>query len=544
MIFAPGLLTGTLVPGATRTSVVVKSPLTGIFGEASVGGTWGAECRFSALDAIVVTGASAEPAYLWIRDDTAEIRPARHLWGKDTFEADAAIKAETDPEAKVGCIGPAGEVLSRLAAIVFEGELARVAGRTGLGAVMGSKRLKGVAVKGSRGLRIAEPKKLLEWSAQAHKDLEVKFGLFARYGTTASLETHEERGAVGIKNFSSGDFSAQAPRISGKALHQHYPHKQSSCNACPVHCWVVLGRENGSGTYGRGPEYETLGSFGSMLMIDNLESVVRANELANRLGLDTIPLGNTIAFAIEAFERGLIDHTQTGGLILRWGDPQTLLTLVEMVGRREGIGDLLADGSRAAARRLEKGAAVLTVEVKGLERLMHDPRAFWSSALNYACGSRGTCHLDAIAFAVESGVRIPEFGYNSMLSPYSAEGKALLVHRMHNLMALYNATVMCKFYLRAVGGPVWLARMIDMVTGWGLSWEELMVIGDRIFTLKRLFNVKAGVTKADDTLPERIATVDRNERHRAVPREAFERMRDEYYHLRQWDEQGRPTRAR
>ncbi len=225
LIFAPGLLTGTLVPGATRTSVVAKSLLTGIFGEASVGGTWGAECRFSGLDAIVVTGASAEPVYFWIRNDAVEIRPARHLWGKDTFEANAAIKAETDPEAKVGCIGPAGEALSRLAAIVFEGELARVAGRTGLGAVMGSKRLKGVAVKGSQGLRIAEPKKLLEWGAPAHKDLELQFGLFTRYGTTASLETHEERGAVGIKNFSSGDFAAQAPRISGKAIHQHYPHK-------------------------------------------------------------------------------------------------------------------------------------------------------------------------------------------------------------------------------------------------------------------------------------------------------------------------------
>jgi len=240
----------------------------------------------------------------------------------------------------------------------------------------------------------------------------------------------------------------------------------------------------------------------------------------------------------------LIDRAQTDGLSLRWGDPKTLLTLVEQIGRREGIGGLLADGSRVAAKKLGRGAEALTVEVKGLELPMHDPRAFWSSALNYACGSRGACHLDAIAFAVESGVPIPEFGYNSKLSPYSTEGKAMLVKRMHDLMALYNATAMCKFYLRAVGGPVWLAQTLTMATGWGLSREELMTIGDRIFTLKRLFNVKAGVTKADDTLPERIATLDRNERHRAVPREAFEQMRDEYYHLRGWDVQGRPTAAR
>lgn len=548
LIFAPGLLTGTLVPGATRTSLVAKSPLTGIFGEASVGGTWGAECRFAGLDAIVVTGAALEPVYLWIQSHAAEIRPAGHLWGKDTFETSAAVRAETDPEARVGCIGPAGEALSRIAAVVFEGELARVAGRTGMGAVMGSKRLKAVAVKGSQGLRIAEPKRLLDWGAPVHKDLEVKFGLFTRYGTTGSLEMHEERGALGIKNFASADFKAQAPRISGKAIHQHYAHKQSSCSGCPVHCWVVLGPRTSHPAphvpSGRGPEYETLGSLGAMLMIDDLDSIVRANELANRLGLDTISLGNTIAFAIEAFERGLIDEGQTGGLTLKWGDAKGVLTLIEKVGKREGIGALLADGSRAAARTLGRGAEALTVEVKGLELPMHDPRAFWSSALNYACGSRGACHLDAIAFAVESGVRIPEFGYNSKLSPYSVEGKPLLVRRMHDLMGVYNATGMCKFYLRAVGGPAWLAEAINMTTGWGLSQEELMEIGDRIFTLKRCFNVKAGVTRADDTLPERIATLDRNERHRAVPREGFEQMRDEYYQLRGWDEQGRPTRAR
>jgi aldehyde:ferredoxin oxidoreductase len=545
LIFVPGLLTGTLVPGATRTSVVAKSPLTMIFGEASVGGTWGAEYRFTGLDALVVTGASLDPIYLWIRDDAVEIRPARHLWGKDTFETNAALLAETDPEAKVACIGPAGEALSCIASIMFEGELARAAGRTGLGAVMGSKRLKAVAVKGSQGLRIAEPTQLLEWGAPVHKEFATKFGIFTTYGTSASLEVHEERGALGIKNFSSGDFKAQAPRISGKVIHQHYAHKQSSCSGCPIHCWVVLAPRTPHlaprTTFGRGPEYETLGSFGAMLLNDDLDSVVRANELANRLGLDTISLGNTIAFAIEAFERGLIDRTQTGGLFLRWGDPKTLLTLVEQIGRREGIGGLLADGSRVAAKKLGREAEALTVEVKGLELPMHDPRAFWSSALNYACGSRGACHLDAIAFAVESGVPIPEFGYNSKLSPYSTEGKAMLVKRMHDLMALYNATGMCKFYLRAVGGPVWLAQAITMATGWGLSQEELMTIGDRIFTLKRLFNVKAGVTKADDSLPERIAAVDRNERHRAVPREAFEQMRDEYYRLRGWDEQGRPT---
>lgn len=541
LIFAPGLLTGTLVPGATKTSVVAKSPLTGIFGESSVGGSWGAEYRFTGFDALVVIGAAHEPVYLWICDNHVQIRPAGHLWGRDTFEANATIQAETDPEAKVGCIGPAGEALSSIASIMFEGEMARAAGRTGMGAVMGSKRLKAVAVRGSRGVPVAEPLQLLEWAAPEYEHLTAKFGLFTQYGTSGSIEVHEERGAVGIKNFSSGDFKAQAARISGPAIRPRYAHAPASCIGCPVHCWVTLA----SGTsFSRGPEYETVGSFGSMLLNDDPDSIIRANEMANRLGLDTLSLGNTIAFAIEAFERGLIDRTLTGGLDLKWGDPQTLLTLIELVGRREGIGRLLADGSRAAARTLGKDALALTVEVKGLEVPMHDPRAFWSSALNYACASRGACHLEAVAFAVESGVPIPEFGYNSRLSPYSSDGKAVLVSQMHDLMAVYNATGMCKFFLRAVGGPVWLAKAVDVATGWGLSWRELMTIGDRIFTLKRLFNVRAGVTRADDTLPERIATLDRNARHRAVPVEAFEQMRTEYYDLRGWDQQGRPTDQR
>lgn len=541
LIFVPGLLTGTLIPGATKTSVVAKSPLTGIFGESSVGGSWGAEYRFTGFDALVINGAAHEPVYLWINDDQIQIRPAGHLWGKDTFETNAAVLAETDPEAKVGCIGPAGEALSWLASILFEGEMARAAGRTGMGAVMGSKRLKAIAVKGTRGAPVAEPRALLEWSASEHHNLPAKFGHFTRYGTSASIEVHEERGAVGIKNFASGDFKAQAARISSPAIRQPYAHKPASCIGCPIHCWVTLASET---TFSRSPEYETAGSFGAMLLNDDPDSIIRANESANRLGLDTLSLGNTIAFAIEAFERGLIDRTLTGGLDLKWGDPKTLLVLIEQAGRREGIGRLLADGSRAAARQLGPDALALTVEVKGLEVPMHDPRAFWSSALNYACASRGACHLEAVAFAVESGVPLPEFGYSSRLSPYSPDGKAVLVSQMHDLMALYNATGMCKFFLRAIGGPVWLAKALNMATGRELSWQELMTIGDRIFTLKRLFNVRAGISRADDTLPERIATLDRNSRHQAVPVDAFQQMRTEYYSLRGWDQDGRPTAQR
>lgn len=545
LIFAPGLLTGTLVPGMTRYSVVGKAPLTGIFGEATAGGTFGAELRFCGLDALVLTGVATEPVYVWVNDDRVEIRSARHLWGQDTFETNAILQAETDEKARVACIGPAGERRVLFAAIMSEGEQARAAGRTGLGAVMGAKNVKALAVRGSRGVGIHDPLEMLRWTAPQHPQMSPRFGAFTKYGTTAAIEIHEERGALGIKNWASDDFRAGAPRISGKAIEARYTLRQSSCNGCPVHCWVVLNDKNGPEVaHGRGPEYETLGALGSMILVEDLPAVVRANELANRLGMGTISLGSAIAFAIECFERGLLSQRATDGLSLRFGDGELMCTLVERIGHRQpGLGDLLANGTRMAARQIGRGAEDLTVEVKGLDFPMHDPRAFWSSALNYACGSRGACHLDALAFAVESGVQIPEFGYNSKQSPFTADGKALLVQRMHDLMGLYNALGLCKFYIRALAGPRWLSEAINIATGWGITGEKLMEAGERIFQAKRLFNVEAGVTRADDTVPKRIVTLDRNERHRAVPVEAFEKMRDEYYALRGWDAEGRPRPA-
>ncbi len=546
LIFAPGLLTGTLVPGVTRASVCAKSPLTGIFGEATVGGTWGAELKFCGFDALIFTGEAASPVYLWLQNDVAEIRPADHLWGKDTYAVNDIVQAETDPRARVAAIGVAGETKVKYAAVMFEGDLARAAGRTGMGAVMGAKRLKAVAVKGSRGIPVADPKALLRWNAKATLELGSKFGLFAKYGTSAAIELHEERGALGIKNWAASEFKEGARRVGGKAIEQRYAVKQSSCNACPTHCWVVLkDPRDAKARPGRGPEYETLGSLGAMVMVDHLDAVVKANELANRHGMDTISLGNTMAFAIEAFEKGLLTERDVGGLRLAWGDGTLLVKLTELIARREGpLGDLLAEGSRFAARRIGRGAEQLTVEVKGLEFPMHDPRAFWSSGLNYAAGARGACHLDALAFAVESGVPLPEFGYNSKLSPYSADGKAELVHRMHDLMGLYNALGLCKFWIRHSIGPVWLAEVVGLVTGWKLTSQEVMQAGDRIFTAKRLFNVACGVTRVDDTIPPRITGLDRNATVRRVPLEAFQRMLDEYYRLREWDAEGRPRPER
>ncbi|MBI5166916.1 MAG: aldehyde ferredoxin oxidoreductase family protein [candidate division NC10 bacterium] len=544
VIFFAGLFTGTLIPGATRLSVCSRSPLTGIWGEATVGGSFGAELKFSGLDGIIIRGQAERPVYLWIQDGRAELRPADDLWGKDTFDTARAIRRETDFCAKVACIGPAGEKLVKISSIIFEGEHGRAAGRTGMGAVLGSKGLKAIAVRGLKGLKIHDAPRLLAWTFEQQNRLLQVFGRFAKYGTTASLEVHEERGGLPVKNFLSGRFQEGAAKTGGRALQEAYPGKQTSCIGCPIHCWQILKVPGHGGWYvsGHNPEYETLGAFGAMCLNEDIKSIVRINELCNRYGLDTISTGNAVAFALEAYEKGLISQGDADGLDLRWGNGHAILGLVERIGRREGLGDLLAEGVRHAAARV--GAEGLAMEVKGLELPMHDPRVFWSNGLNYATGNRGACHLEGLTFAIESGIAIPELGYNSKLPPLSTNGKALLTFHMHNLMALYNALGICKFYLRADYGPQRLAEFLHKVTGWDYQWQELMGIGERIFNLKRLYNVKLKVSRKDDVLPQRLLTLNKRPDMPALPVAELEKMRQEYYTIRGWDGEGGPTPGR
>jgi aldehyde:ferredoxin oxidoreductase len=544
LVIMPGLFTGTTIPGGTRTSFVSKSPQTGIWGEATVGGTWGSEFRCCGYDGLIVLGAASSPVYLWVSDDHVEIRPAGTVWGKDTYDAGDLLLAQTDPKAKVAAIGQAGENLVRIAAVMVEGRHARAAGRTGLGAVMGAKQLKAIVVRGTRGVPVYNPSGLMGWALRKTVEMPAKFGMFTVYGTSGGIEVHEERGGLPIKNFQEGHWPAGAAAISGKTIHEKYDVKSSSCSGCPVHCWQHVTVENVEGVrvnVGHNPEYETLGAFGSMSLNDDLPSVIRANELCNRYGLDTISTGNSIAFAIEAFERGLISEADTGGLRLDWGDGGTILTLVEQIAFRKGLGNLLADGSLAAARKIGGEAETLTVTVKGLEFPMHDPRAFWSMGINYATGARGACHLEGLPFIVETGVPMPEFGYNAKLNPRVTEGKALLAARMHSLMAVYNGLGLCKFYARAFS-PTPLAEALNNLTGWKWTWEELMKAGDRIFNLKRLYNTRLGVSRKDDQLPHRILTLKkRGDDLPNIPPEAFERMLKEYYDVRGWSADGRPS---
>jgi aldehyde:ferredoxin oxidoreductase len=411
-----------------------------------------------------------------------------------------------------------------------------------MGAVMGSKNLKAVVVRGTRGVPVYNPAGLMGWALAKTNEVPAQFGMFTVYGTSGGIEVHEERGGLPIKNFQAGHWREGAAAISGKTIHEKYRVKSSSCSGCPIHCWQHVTIVNGNGVrenVGHNPEYETLGAFGAMMLNDDLPSVIRANELCNRYGLDTISTGNSIAFAIEAFERGLISARDTGGVKLTWGDGEAILAMVEQVAFRKHLGNLLADGSLAAARKIGGDAEKLTVTVKGLEFPMHDPRAFWSMGVNYAAGARGACHLEGLPFIVETGVPMPEFGYNARLHPRIPDGKALLAARMHNLMAVYNGLGMCKFYARAFS-PTPLTEALNTLTGWKWTWEDLMRAGDRIFTLKRLYNTRLGVSREDDQLPHRILTLQkRGEELPNIPPEAFRKMMDEYYEIRGWTPDGR-----
>jgi aldehyde:ferredoxin oxidoreductase len=538
----PGLLCGTAVPGANRTMVCALSPATGGWGEARAGGAWAPMLKYAGYDGLVVTGQAREPVYLWIENDRVEIRPAGTLWGQGFFATDERLRAATHPDAVVAAIGQAGEKLSRMACVMFEGPYARSAGRTGMGAVMGSKRLKAVVVRGTGGIRVADPAGLLRRAAAYGEGEKRKFKRMFDHGTAGGVVATEAVGDMPIRNFLGGRWAEKAERISGQTMFRQHGKHERSCLSCPSNCTLVTAIP---GTrVGHAPEYETIGAFGSMCECDRIEVIARCNELCNDYGLDTISAGNTVAFVMEAYEQGLLGEGELDGLRPRWGDAEAMLALVRKMGTREGIGDILADGVRPAAERLGKDFGDMLVEVKGVEIPMHDPRAFWSNALNYAVANRGACHMEGVTFTAESGLPYPDLGYTAPMDPYIPDGKAELNVKMHDLMAVYDGLGVCKFYIVVAYGPTVLAEWLNYCTGWQTSPDELMRIGERIFQAKRLINVGRGLTRKDDRLPPRLLARPQRDDIGPVDPAGMERMLDEYYRLRGWDAHGAPTRKR
>jgi aldehyde:ferredoxin oxidoreductase len=549
LVFMTGLLTGAPVYAASKTSVCAKSPLTGIWGEATFGGFWGSALRSTGFDGIWVTGRSKDPVYLCVTTGKVEIKGAQELWGKNAFETEKILREKNDRKAVVVCIGRAGEKLSKIASLMSEGANARAAGRTGLGAVMGSKNLKGIVVLGGKeSLPLFDPQGLKNSLKEYLPTLKKFSEKRTKLGTAYAVKSKEGIGGLPLKNFSLGiRWGEGATKISGETIVQDYAPKDYTCFFCPIKCGKELKLKAFSGPYaeliGHGPEYETLAGFGSNLLNDNLESIIVANYLCNDYGLDTISTSVTLGFAFEAYERGLLTKKDCGGLELTWGNVDAILEMIRKIGEREGIGDLFADGSRIAAQKIGGESESFVPHAKGLEPSTTAPTPTVSIGLSWATSNRGACHLEGLSHLIEGGVPFYEMGYGDVVDGYTNEDKGRLVRIMQDFMATYNALGLCKFLVSSGRlRPELMGRWVQFVTGWDMDGEKIMTMGDRLYNLKRAYNIKIGISRKDDIISPKLLWALRKEGSMEEKKQFFERMLEDYYRERGWDQNGFPTK--
>ncbi len=538
LIFAAGPFTGTQIPSTGRHAIVSKSPLTGIWAESDVGGRWGTRLKRAGLDALMVKGAAERPVTIHIQDDEVDIKEAASLWGMDAYAASASLKEINPKGAEICAIGKAGEHLVPLAAVMHDGRHGRAAGRCGLGAVMGSKRLKAIIVSGSQKTPVAHPRRLATLVQRMLGSIKQSSSYLRRYGTSGGLTGLEASGDMPVKNFLQGGWS-KANKISGEVLAQTHLKGRYACGACPVGCGreVVLQDKR---IEGAGPEYESVAALGSYCLIDDLAAICKANDLCNRYGMDTISVGAAIAFGMETFERGIIGPSDLGGMALRWGDAGAMIEMIRLIGENKGFGRVLGLGVRNAARKLGSDAEKLALHVKGLELPAHDPRAYYSTAVSYATSNRGACHLAGMTHALENTLAMPELGYEAPLDRFTVKGKGVMAAKMQNLMGVLDALKICKFLLYSGVTVTDLTHALNLVTGWDLDVGEFLRTGERLFTLKRMYNIRCGIGLADDILPARLLTpLKRGGAKGRVP--DLSAMRSEYYKFRGWDDAGAPT---
>nr|WP_303716529.1 aldehyde ferredoxin oxidoreductase family protein [Methanoculleus marisnigri] len=527
LVFATGPIAGSGLPMGSRYDVVTKSPLTGTLTSANSGGKFGTSMKRAGYDAVVIRGRAERPVYLLLDDGHAEIRDASELWGLTTSETTSAIQKDLgDPGLSVASIGPAGERLVRFAGII--NETSRAAGRGGVGAVMGSKNLKAVAARGSGRITVADRDRFLVLKrevAEKIRENAISGGGLPRFGTGVLVNIINENYILPVQNFQSAHFPA-AENVSGERIADTILTGKMGCQACVIQC----GREvEVGGKQSAGPEYETIWAFGPDCGIDNLAAIVEANNLSNDLGLDTISTGSTIACAMELSQRGYIDEE------IRFGDAEQMLDLVRRIGYRDGIGDRLAEGSFRFARK--HGHPELSMSVKRQELPAYDPRGLQGHGLAYATSVRGGDHVYAYLIAPEV------LGSPEKLDPYSNEGKAVWTKTFQDLTALIDSSGSCLFTSFPLGAADYGA-MVSAVTGYEIDAGEALRIGERIWNMQKVFNLKAGCTREDDTLPPRLLREPLTEggpKGRVWERQP---LLDEYYRARGWDREGRPTQER
>ncbi len=547
LFFMAGPLAGTGLPGSSRFTMSCKSPLTGIWGEGTGGGNFAPALKRAGYDGIAVRGASDRPVMIAIEDDKAEIRDASTLWGKDVYETIDLLAggAQGKKKPKILCIGPAGENLVKFAAIA-NGKDA-FAARTGGGTVMGAKKLKAISVVGTGKVEGAFPDELKALRKETTK--KVSENIIAQslgaMGTIMALDVSGPLGDIPTKNYSLGDPGEMAVKVGGGVMTQRYLTRPEACEACPIGCKRVVKVDEGPYRVeeGPGPEYETATAFGPLLMNDNMPTVLKLSEKVNRYGVDSISCGAAIAYAMECFEKGLISTADLDGDSLRWGNVDDIFAMLDKIVFRKGLGDVLAEGTRAAAKKIGKHSEDFTCEVKGLDSPMHDGRALHGMGLAYAMSNRGACHLQHLDLALESNwCAYPEVGLNGGYVGMESEGKAEVVFKSENLGMLTNACVICQFNFLALSVTD-LVDMMRFATGFDYDLDELVACGERIWMLKRGLNNLMGVTAADDRLPKRMMTPFK-EGGAAGSIPDMEKMLKEYYAFRGLDAQGRPTKER
>lgn len=533
LFFGTGPITGTGVQGTDRTFVAAKSPLTGLFFDCTFGGRFASCLKQNGHDAIAVSGKAEGPCYIWVGENGVEIRDADDLWGKNPEEVREALAAKLK-DFELCAIGVAGENQARFASIMHPRGSARggAAGRGGLGAVMGSKNVKAIVVDRAKRKKpgIYSSELLKDAKEKIQANLEKKSAGLTALGTAFGVNLLNSFGALGTRNLTDETF-AQASEISGEKLKEQYYRKNIACNSCPVACGKLCELD---GRLIKNPEYETLFALGSMLEIADIEGIMRANVLCDEFGLDTISMGLTVAFAVECFEKGLLSLEQTGGRPLRFGDAGLLLKLIEDTAHRNGLGNLLAEGTKRMADAIGGESWKFAHQVKGLEVAGHSARVVKTLSVGYATNTRGGSHMDA------------RVRYGPGMETY--EGKTELAVATQNLCAVGDSLVHCRFITEQGLGPTIndeYGNLLKAVCGWGPSTSELNEVAERIITMERLFNVREGITRKDDTLPykvmwEEIATGP-FKGHR-VPPEKLEELLDAYYELRGWDKNGIPCR--
>jgi len=532
LIFLTGPLTGTMGTSTGRFQVVTRSPLTGTIGAANSGGYWGPELKYAGYDMIIFEDISPKPVYLYINNGDVELRDASELWGKIVPEATDAMLAATDPDAKVACIGPAGERLALLGNIMNDKH--RAPGRGGLGAVMGSKKLKGVVVRGTRGVKIADKDAFIAAVKRSRELLSangVTSGGLPTYGTNVLINILNQTGALPTENFRRGFFPT-ADKVGGETLAAERMYRNKGCASCVIGCGrVSFSRGKFSGA-GEGPEYESAWAFGPDCCVDDLDAVNKANFICNDYGIDTIGTGATVAAAMDLFKMGVITTEDTGGIELNFGDADAMVAAVEAACKGEGFGKALQDGSYRLGEKY--GHTEVSMTSKKQEMPAYDPRGIQGIGLNYATSNRGACHVRGYTISPEV-LGIPE-----KLDPESTVEKPAWVKGFQDLTAAVDSCGMCLFTTFALGAAE-IAAQVAAATGVPYTGEEFTKIGERIWNMEKLYNLRVGFTKKDDALPARMTGLPIPEGPLAGRLSHVPEMLDVYYEARGWDSDGVPS---